>query len=343
MCRAQFPLIVYKISLVTAAVVITGTLFARDVPYLSGRVVDEAGLLSEDAVRQLEERLGAHENETSNQVVVLTIPSLEGEVIEQYSLKVAEAWQLGQSDKDNGALLLIARDDRKLRIEVGYGLEGALNDAVSARIIRNEIVPRFKDGEFEAGVNAGVGAMLAAIAGEYSADEQATGSTEEPAAEEGQSTVDTVIGWIGNVLAIVIGIVVILIAAGLGLGFVYYLFMVAVFGDGFSGWALFVILGPIVGMIGLLPVAFFDLPGYTVLPTLITIVSLMFVFKLWLSLTKTGREFRKKHEVKGDGGSSSSYSGSSYSSSSYSSSSYSSSSYSGGGGSFGGGGASGSW
>jgi len=127
----------------------------QDVPYLSGRVNDYAGMLSSGVARDLEERLRAHEEQTSNQVVVLTVATLEGNVIEDFSIRVAEAWKLGQRDKDNGVLFLIVRDDRKLRIEVGDGLEGVLTDARCSQIIRHEVVPRFKNGDFDGGINAG--------------------------------------------------------------------------------------------------------------------------------------------------------------------------------------------
>ena len=94
----------------------------------------------------IEQQLRAHEAETSNQIAVLTVPSLEGEIIEEYALKVAETWALGQKDKDNGALIIIARDDRKLRIEVGYGLEGMLTDVYAGRIVRDVMVPQLKAG-----------------------------------------------------------------------------------------------------------------------------------------------------------------------------------------------------
>jgi len=142
-------------------------LFAQSVPFLSGRVNDYAGILSAETRSALESRLRLHEDSTSNQVAVLTIMSLEGSVLEEYSLKVAETWALGQKGKDNGVLFLIAKDDRKVRIEVGYGLEATLTDARCAEIIRSEIVPRFKDGDFDGGVSAGVDAILATIEGTY--------------------------------------------------------------------------------------------------------------------------------------------------------------------------------
>ena len=140
---------------------------AVEVPPLTGRVVDQADLLAPATEQTLTAQLAAHEDSTSNQVAVLTIPSLQGRPIEAYSLEVARTWALGEDAFDNGALLLIARDDRQMRIEVGYGLEGALPDAVASRIIRHELRPAFRAGDFDGGVEAGVAAILSAIAGTY--------------------------------------------------------------------------------------------------------------------------------------------------------------------------------
>ena len=130
------------------------TAHALDVPRLAGRVVDLGGVLDDATEAALTARLAAHEDSTSNQIVVLTIPSLDGEVLEAYATRVFRVWGLGQADRDNGVLLLVAVADRELRIEVGYGLEGALTDATAGSIIRNEIVPRFRDGDFDGGVLA---------------------------------------------------------------------------------------------------------------------------------------------------------------------------------------------
>ena len=148
------------------------TLFALDVPTLDGRVTDRAGILSADAKWRIEAKLAALETSDSTQIAVLTVPTLEGDSIEDFSMRVAEGWRLGQKRIDNGALLVIAKEDRKLRIEVGYGLEGKLTDALSGRIIRQVIVPRFRDNDFAGGVEAGVDAMIAATKGEFKAEEK---------------------------------------------------------------------------------------------------------------------------------------------------------------------------
>jgi uncharacterized protein len=144
---------------------------ALDVPPLMGRIVDLAHVLSTSETDQLTEELKAHENKTSNQVAVLIVSSLEGESMEEYSHRVATAWKLGQKGTDNGALLLVALKERKIRIEVGYGLEGTLTDLRSAHIIRNEMVPRFRAGDIPGGVRAGTDAILKTIEGTYHARE----------------------------------------------------------------------------------------------------------------------------------------------------------------------------
>lgn len=135
-------------------------------------VHDEAHILSEGTKQQIEMMLKTERDSTSNQIAVLIIPSLEGEILEEYALKVAhEEWKLGDKQKDNGVLLLIVTNDRKMRIESGYGLEGVLTDAVSSRINRNEIAPRFRESDYDGGVLAGVTAIMQAIKGEYKNEE----------------------------------------------------------------------------------------------------------------------------------------------------------------------------
>jgi uncharacterized protein len=143
--------------------------YPLDVPPLTGRVNDTAGMLSTGTRQQLESELAAFEKAESTQVVLLTVPSLEGEPIEQFGIKVAEAWRIGQQGTDNGAILILSKQDRKVRIEVGRGLEGRLTDLVSGRIIRNEMSPRLKAGDIDGGVTAGLRAIMAAVKGEYTA------------------------------------------------------------------------------------------------------------------------------------------------------------------------------
>ena len=124
---------------------------ALEVPYLGGRINDTAGLLDSGTRERLEAKLAGFEAETGAQVVVLTIPSLEGEVLEQYSLRVAQTWGLGRKGVDDGVLVLIASGDRKMRIEVGYGLEAQLTDLQAGRILDSVMAPRFRGGDFSGG------------------------------------------------------------------------------------------------------------------------------------------------------------------------------------------------
>jgi len=140
--------------------------YSLDVPPLRGRINDLAGLLSQEQITSLEYRLTKFEQETKHQIAVLTIPSLDGDSLEDFSIRVAETWKIGRKGNDNGVILLIARDDRKIRIEVGYGLEGVLPDAVANRIIQRVIVPRFRDQDFSGGIESGVSAIIQASAGE---------------------------------------------------------------------------------------------------------------------------------------------------------------------------------
>ncbi|HBR97319.1 MAG TPA: methanol dehydrogenase [Gammaproteobacteria bacterium] len=144
---------------------------APQVPALTGRVMDQADLLSPDQERTLTDKLAAIEATSSNQIVVVTLPDLQGHDIADHGLAMGRAWGIGQAGKDNGALLIIAVDERKVRIEVGRGLEGHLTDAVSHRIIRREIRPAFRQGEFARGITQGIDAMIAAIDGSYTAED----------------------------------------------------------------------------------------------------------------------------------------------------------------------------
>ena len=136
------------------------------VPPLTGRVVDQTGTLSAGDIASLTQKLKDLETRKGSQIAVLIVPTTEGEAIEQFSLRVAEAWKIGRKKIDDGALLVIAKNDRRLRIEVGYGLEGALTDATTKRIIDEDITPKFKSGDFAGGVGAGVNRMIGVVNGE---------------------------------------------------------------------------------------------------------------------------------------------------------------------------------
>src|SRR5476651_1196165 len=136
------------------------------VPPLTGRVVDKTATLSSSDIASLDQTLKDFEARKGSQVAVLIVPTTQPETIEQYSLRVAEAWKIGRKKIDDGAILVVAKDDRKLRIEVGYGLEGALTDVTSKRIIDEVITPKFKSGDFDGGISAGVARIIGVVDGE---------------------------------------------------------------------------------------------------------------------------------------------------------------------------------
>ena len=134
-------------------------------PILSGRVVDDAGILSASTQSELTNMLAAHENATGQQVVVVTLDSLQGYPIEDFGYQLGRYWGIGQKGKNTGALLIVAPNEHKVRIEVGYGLEGTLTDAASSTIINSDILPNFKRGDFNTGVLNGTQAMLQVLGG----------------------------------------------------------------------------------------------------------------------------------------------------------------------------------
>ena len=134
-------------------------------PPLTGRVVDDAGVLSASTQSELTDMLAAHERATGEQVVVVTLPSLQGYTIEDFGYQLGRHWGIGQKAKNNGVLLIVAPKEHKVRIEVGYGLEGTLTDATSRTIIENYILPSFKRGDFNAGVLAGTTSILKVLGG----------------------------------------------------------------------------------------------------------------------------------------------------------------------------------
>jgi uncharacterized protein len=298
----------WVLALLLVPVLLSGT----EVPFLTARVNDTVGALSLETLRDLESVLKAHEDSTSNQIAVLIIESLEGESIEEYSIRVVDAWKLGQHDKDNGVLLLVSRGDRKVRIEVGRGLEEDLPDITCGSIIRKEIVPRLKSGDYDGGVRAGVVSIIDAIRGSYTPDESD---------DRGVAT--------GNWLLMVFPLAIFLVVVGI-------FTLVGLFSSGFQSWFLYIFLVPFWFAF---PTAFFGLvPGLV----LLGIYALAFpIMKIWFRLP-AGKAFQERWAKKtkfgtaGGGGWSSGGSSSSGSSSS-------SGGFSGGGGGFSGGGASGSW
>lgn len=168
--RKVFSFCLFGFSLISSA-------FALSIPDRPEHYVnDYAGLLSPDTRRDLERTLADFERQTSTQVVVAIFESLEGGSLEDFSIRLAEKWKIGSEKNDNGVILLVFKNDRQIRIEVGYGLEGALPDALADRIIRGEIVPAFREGDFDGGLARGVAAILSAVKGEYAAR---TGGTDK--------------------------------------------------------------------------------------------------------------------------------------------------------------------
>ncbi len=154
------------LSLVALFVFLSGAdLRAADVPYLTGRVVDDAQILSAAARARLTAALRAHEDATTDQIVVLTVPTIQPESIEAYAVNVVETWKIGQKGKDNGVLVVVIPGDRKMRIEVGYGLEPTLTDGACGEIIRTVMTPAFKQGNYDKGVEDGVAAIIARLEG----------------------------------------------------------------------------------------------------------------------------------------------------------------------------------
>lgn len=282
---------------------------AKEVPFLSGRVVDEANLLPPDRAAALEEELRRLEEETGAQVVVLTVETLEGEVLEDYALRVAETWEIGRGDGiDDGVVLLVARDDRKLRIEVGYGLEGVLPDLATKRIIDGVIVPRFKAGDFAGGVEAGVDSIAGAIREEPGAvPDEAPGAVAMPDLA-GR-------GFMGLIFLIVVGT----------------FSMIALGAKGCNGWGLYAFLIPFYFTF---PLAIFGVSGVVLGFAWLIGFPLL---RLFLDRTPAGRRFKTASPMMRSLGRMAASSGG------FRGGGGGGGGFSGGGGSFGGGGASGSW
>ncbi len=301
-------------------------LSAKEVPYLSGRVNDYGNVLSDAVEQELERKLKIHEDSTSNQVVVLTIDALEDEFIEGYAIKVVETWKLGTKNNDNGVLLLVSVQDRKIRIEVGYGLEPYLTDAKSSRIIRNVITPSFRQGDYNNGILAGVNAIIGTIEGTYVNDGESEYTNEE------------------------VPMVVRLFALFFLLFFLRPFIESALFADGFVSWFMFVFLSPFVGMLGVMGL------GGTLGMLAIGAYGVGFIGMKLFFLTPAGRAFKERYQKKlqerakmhrqNNRGSGRSGGGTFWGGGSGGGGGFGGGGgggFSGGGGSFGGGGASGSW
>jgi uncharacterized protein len=317
--------------LLLAAVVIAAR--AADVPYLTGRIVDNAEILSPAARESLEAKLEAHEQATTNQVVILTVPSLDGESIEGFATRVFDDWQLGQAGQDNGVLVIVAPNDRRMRIEVGYGLEGTLTDLQSARIIRDRMTPPFRDGRYDDGITAGVDAIVATLEGRADAE----GPPAQAASSKGNRFFDNeqfdafegdLPPWPMRILlgAFIFGIIGLFTIVGVltpGVGWFLYLFLIPF-------WAMFPIV--VVGVRGALVLFVIYLIGFPIAKLVVSRQG--WHRKAKAELSKTGSASIGGMVITSGGGGSGSWS---------SGSSRSSGGFSGGGGRSGGGGASGSW
>ena len=153
---------------------------ATKIPMLRGYVNDYGGMISPSVEAELTAKLKKFEETDSTQLVILTIPSLDGEPIEEYSIKVVESWKIGQKDKDNGILFIVSREDRKMRIEVGRGLEGRLTDLVAGRIVGLVVKPKFKAGDFDGGFISGVSAIINETRGEFISDHRTSSKGRKP-------------------------------------------------------------------------------------------------------------------------------------------------------------------
>jgi uncharacterized protein len=297
---------------------------AADVPYLSGRVVDDAEILRPATREQLTAELKAHEQSTGNQIAVLTVPTIGDESIEEYATRVFENWKLGQKSKDNGVLVIVVPKDRKMRVEVGYGLEGTLTDVAAARIIRDVMAPQFKARDYDRGVTDGIAAIIATLEGRNNA------ATRAPAGDTGRGRSSFTIErpdmpWqerilIGVFVFSIIGMFTFIGVMTPGMGWFLYVFLIPF-------WAMFPMV--IIGVSPALCLLVVYLVGYP-------------LAKVWLSRSDWYQKAATQLKTTGHaniGG----FMVSSSSASSGFSSGGGGGGFSGGGGSSGGGGASGSW
>jgi uncharacterized protein len=306
------------VALLVALVSPAGVL-AADVPYLTGRVVDNAQILSPDARTHLTAVLRAHEEATSNQIVVLTVPTIQSEGIEEYATEVFNSWKLGRKGRNNGVLVVVVPQDRRMRIEVGYGLEPVLTDAMASVIIRDVMTPAFKRGDYDGGVQNGVAAIIARLEGKPVATAAPAMARQPSRSHNGFGHAD--MPWPQRILFSlfvfsIIGLFTFIGIATPGVGWFLYVFLIPF-------WAMFpmVLVGPI--------------------PTLVLVVIYLIGYPLAkLRLAHTAWYQKKAQELKTKGATSiggfavATGAGGGFSSGG---------GFSGGGGSSGGGGASGSW
>lgn len=302
------------------AMLLASPLAALEVPFLAGRVNDQAALLGDGAESQLSSRLEQLEQATGAQVVVLTLPSLEGEVLEDFTIRVLDTWKLGRQGIDDGVLLLISRDDRKIRIEVGYGLEATLTDVRSKRIVSNLMVPRFRNGDFEGGITAAVEVIDATVRGQ---EDLIPPGLEEASGNDLQDAPFFEKLIFLGIFSVVVGTFA----------------MISIAASGCTGWFLYAFLMPF--FFSFPAAAFGPLAGMIVLG--IWVIAFP-VLRHWLGTSATGQAFRNwTPSSRGWSSDVGGWSGGGFSGGGWSGGGFSGGGFSGGGGSFGGGGASGSW
>lgn len=316
---------ILRSAILVIALLLTVIASGSDIPFLSGRVTDNAEILTEGMRRTLTERLKSHEESTGNQIAILTIPSLGGENIEGYASSVFGAWKLGQKGKDNGVLVIVVPDDRRMRIEVGYGLEGTLTDLVAGRIIRNIMAPKFKEGDFDGGLQAAVNAIIGTLEGSE-VPEIRDSAAPKSNKSSGLQIDEPDLPIIQRILfgAFIFGIIGLFTVIGVltpGVGWFLYFFLIPF-------WAMFPII--VVGTRG----ALYLLGTYVVC---FPIAKLLIRKTDWYEKANVSLRTKGKATIGGftvtSGGSGNSWS----------SGGFGGSGFSGGGGSSGGGGASGSW
>ena len=313
-----------RLALIAAMFLLAPFSFGADIPFLTGRVTDNADILSKETRRTITESLKAHEQKTGNQIAVLTIPSLEAESIEEYAVAVFNSWKLGQKGKDNGILVVVAPNDRRMRIEVGYGLEGTIPDGLAGNIIRTLMTPQFKTGNYNDGIQSGIKAIIEVLEGRKIATEESTAvGKEKGKSTSGLGLDDMGLSITERILlgAFIFGIIGLFTVIGIltpGVGWFLYFFLIPF-------WAMFPII--VVGTTGAL---------YCLITYLISFPLAKLLLKNTDWYLKAKNDLRTKGQASIGGFTvSSGSSGGSWSSSS--------SGFSGGGGSSGGGGASGSW
>lgn len=230
---------------------------AAEIPPLTARVNDYAYLLSGDTIHSLEQQLADFENTTSTQVVLLTIPTLDGESIEGFSIRLADKWQIGQKGKDNGVILLLARDERQLRIEVGDGLQGVLPDITAARIIRNIMTPSLAAGNYDKGLSDGVTAIMQAVKGEFTADHRGNEAGGDAESFMGVLFASlmfmSIAGRVSRKLGMITGAIVLPLIAHLTIGVSHGMLLLLALLGGAAGWIISIVLQNMGGGSGRFP------------------------------------------------------------------------------------------